>query len=121
MLPSQRRLFPKALRFLFALLFIGGIVVLSEAHAKPYNAGRLSCAKITGEGWYHMPIEDVTNFALANPNADKLGYGSSCHIGSLVFAQCFLEPQWSVQQAVDELINKALAGEPLPGERVCGA
>ena len=31
-------LFPRALRFLFALLFIGGIVVLSEAHAKPAPA-----------------------------------------------------------------------------------
>jgi len=28
MLPSQRRLFPKALRFPFALLFIGGIMIL---------------------------------------------------------------------------------------------
>lgn len=28
-------LFPKALRFLFAVLFIGGILALAEAHAKP--------------------------------------------------------------------------------------
>ena len=28
-------LFPKALRFLFALLFLGGIMVLGEVHAKP--------------------------------------------------------------------------------------
>jgi hypothetical protein len=28
-------LFPRSLRFLFALLFIGGIVALSEAHAYP--------------------------------------------------------------------------------------
>jgi hypothetical protein len=33
MLPSQRRLFPKALRFLFALMFIGGIMIIGEAHA----------------------------------------------------------------------------------------
>jgi hypothetical protein len=28
-------LFPKVLRFLFALLFLGGIIALSEVHAKP--------------------------------------------------------------------------------------
>jgi hypothetical protein len=28
-------LFPKALRFLFALLFIGGLVALGEVHAEP--------------------------------------------------------------------------------------
>jgi hypothetical protein len=111
-------------KYLTALFFI---MTLGAAHANeiPHTSmntiGRMSCATITGNGWDHMPIEDITIFALANPNSDKLGYGSECHISSLVFAQCFLEPRWLVKQAVDELINKALAGERLPGERVCGA
>jgi hypothetical protein len=38
-------LFPKVLRFLFALLFIGGIMVLGEAHAAtyPYCHGNRLC------------------------------------------------------------------------------
>jgi hypothetical protein len=38
-------LFPKALRFLFALLFIGGIVLLGEVHAAnyPYCHGDKTC------------------------------------------------------------------------------
>ena len=66
-------------------------------------------------------MPDVTDYVMAKPHSDKLGYGSFCHIGSLVFEQCFVEPQWSVKRAVDELITKALAGQSLPGERVCGA
>jgi hypothetical protein len=87
----------KYLTIILFALFIGGIMVLGEVHASENNPtaiiGRMSCAKITGEGWDHMPIEDITKFTLAKPNSDKLGYGSECHIASLVFAQCFLEPR----------------------------
>jgi hypothetical protein len=40
-------LFPKALRFLFALMFIGGIVILGEVHAAsyPYCRGNKLCDK----------------------------------------------------------------------------
>jgi hypothetical protein len=53
-------------------------------------------------GWAHTP--DVTDYVLAKPHSDKLGYSSPCHIESLVFAQCFLEPRWSVKEAVNALI-----------------
>jgi hypothetical protein len=63
----------------------------------------------------------ITDYVLSKPNSDKLGYGSECHIGSLVFAQCFVEPKWSVREGVDELIHKAVLGNRLPDTPVCGA
>jgi hypothetical protein len=38
-------------------------------------------------------MPDVADYILAKPGADKLGYGSECHLGSLVFSQCWLEPK----------------------------
>jgi hypothetical protein len=116
-------LFPKALKFLLLLMFIGGTMILGEVHAKPaatdHDAGILSCAAIVNNGWARMP--DVADYVLGKPNSDKLGYGSECHIGSLVFAQCFIEPKWSVREAVNALIHKAVTGKPLPNTPVCGA
>jgi hypothetical protein len=42
-------LFPKALRFLCVLLFILGIAILGEAHAKQAAVNTLSCGDIVGE------------------------------------------------------------------------
>jgi hypothetical protein len=94
-------------------------LLIGIANANERNTGSISCATIVNNGWRRMP--DIADYVREKQNSDKLGYGSECHIGSLVFAQCFIEPRWSVKQAVDELINKAIAGESLPGERVCGA
>ena len=51
----------------------------------------LSCYTIVGNGWAKMP--DVADYINAIPGSEKLGFGSECHLGSLVFAQCFLEPR----------------------------
>jgi hypothetical protein len=83
------------------------------------DVGAISCLTITDKGWSNMP--DVTDYVKARPNASILGYGSPCRIDSLVFAQCFLEPQWSVKKAVDTLFRKALTGKRLPDTPVCGA
>ncbi len=80
---------------------------------------KISCRDLIDAGWKNMP--DVANYVLAKPGADKLGYGSECHIGSLVFSQCWLEPRWSVKKAIDVLIDKAIHGKRLPDTPVCGA
>lgn len=158
-------LFPKALRLLFALLFIGGIMVLGEVHAgydchdgkhddctakwskdhaprgssgapvcqqlpcengdtpivdaPEQDIGSMSCQTIIDGGWSHMP--DATDYVMAQPHSNKLGYASACRINSLIFGQCFYEPEWSIKQAANALIKKAVAGKPLPGDRRCGA
>lgn len=106
--------------FVIALSLIAPYAYAAPAVHRHVSPGNLSCADIVDNGWSKMP-DDIADYVLAKPNSEKLGYGSFCHIGSLVFAQCFLEPRWLVRQAVDELINKASGGQPLPGERVCGA
>src|ERR1700730_12557020 len=111
-------LFPKALKFLLLLMFIGGIMILGEAHAE-VDAGTIPCTDIVNNGWSHMP--DIADYVRGKPNSDKLGFGSECHIGSLVFAQCFIEPKWSVREAVNALIHKAVTGKRLPNTPVCGA
>ena len=75
-------LFPKALRFLFALLFICGIMLLGEVHAQDVNndIGTIPCSTIIANGWARMP--DVANYVLAKKDSDKLGYGSECHLGA---------------------------------------
>jgi hypothetical protein len=78
-----------------------------------------SCDEMVGNGWYKMP--DIAEYILAKPGSDKLGFGSECHLGSLVFAQCFLEPRWSVDKAIDVLIRKAVTGKALPKTPMCGA
>ena len=80
---------------------------------------KLSCRDLIDAGWKNMP--DVADYVLAKPGANKLGYGSECHIGSLVFSQCWLEPRWSVKKAIDVLIDKAIHGKRLPDTPVCGA
>jgi hypothetical protein len=82
-------------------------------------AKKLSCRDLIDAGWKNMP--DVVDYVLAKPGANKLGYGSECHIGSLVFSQCWLEPRWSVKKAVDELVYKAVHNKRLPETPVCGA
>jgi len=97
--------------------------VLGAANNTPSSTGadigKLSCGDITGEGWNHMP--DVTDYFLAQPGADKLGYGSPCAINSLVFSQCWLEPRWSVAKAINILLHKAATGKKLPDIPMCGA
>jgi hypothetical protein len=83
------------------------------------DAEKLSCDTIIRDGWNKMP--DVADYILAKPGSDKLGFGSECHLGSLVFAQCFVEPRWSVKKAIDVLIQKAATGKKLPDTPVCGA
>ena len=73
------------------------------------------CGDLVGRGWAHMP--DVADYVLSKPGADKLGYGSECDIGSLVFSQCWLEPRLTVKQAID--LAKARAGKKLPDTPVC--
>jgi hypothetical protein len=82
-------------------------------------AKTLSCRDLIDAGWKNMP--DVADYVLARPGADKLGYGSECHIGSLVFSQCWLEPRWSVKTAIDGLIYKAVHNKRLPDAPACGA
>jgi hypothetical protein len=94
----------------------------AEAHEGIANGEifeKLSCRDLIDGGWKNMP--DVAEYVLAKPGSDKLGYGSECHIGSLVFAQCFLEPRWSVKKAIEVLIRKAVTGKRLPETPVCGA
>jgi hypothetical protein len=112
-------LFPKALKFLLALMFIGGIVAIGEVHAKPATLNTLLCSDIVGNGWNHMP--DVADYIKTQPGSDKLGYGSECNLGSLVFSQCWLEPHWSVTKAINTLLRKAANGEKLPDVPACGA
>jgi hypothetical protein len=80
--------------------------------------GKLSCRNIVGKGWDNMP--SMSDYVLAQPGADKLK-GSGCNIDSLVFAQCFLEPKWSVAKAVSTLLRKAATGKKLPDIPICGA
>ena len=112
-------LFPGTLRFMFVLVLLGAIMVLGGAHAQSVNVETMSCSSIIDNGWSSMP--DVTDYVKAKPNSNILGYGSPCRIDSLVFAQCFLEPRWSVKMAVDALFHKALTGKRLPDIPVCGA
>jgi hypothetical protein len=80
---------------------------------------KLSCNDVTRKGWDNMP--DVTDYVEAQPGADKLGFGSPCHIDSLVFSQCWLEPKWSVLKAINALLRKAATGKKLPDVPICGA
>lgn len=95
------------------------LALIGQPAAAEQDVGALSCLDIVDGGWSHMP--DVTDYVLARPLSDKLGYGSPCHIDSLVFAQCFVEPRWSVREAVNALIRKAAVGKKLPDVPVCGA
>jgi hypothetical protein len=46
-------LFPKALRFLFALLFLGGIMVLGEVHANDKTCEKAAAFQVAGEPGIH--------------------------------------------------------------------
>ena len=93
----------------------------ADSIAPPVNLklAKLSCSAVVGEGWNHMP--DVTDYVEAQPGADKLGFASPCHIESLVFSQCWLEPRWSVAAAINALLRKAATGKELPDVPACGA
>jgi hypothetical protein len=80
---------------------------------------KLSCDTIIREGWAKMP--DVAKYIGEIRGSEKLGYASECHLGGLVFAQCFVEPRLSVKKAVEVLIHKAITGTRLPDTPVCGA
>jgi len=91
-----------------------GIMLAARAYLE-----NLSCRDIAGAGWDHMP--SMSDYVKTQPGAGKLGYESPCHIDSLVFAQCWLEPRWSVLKAVDALLRKAANGKKLPDIPACGA
>ena len=57
---------------------------IKEAGDTADNLEKLSCSDVIGEGWNHMP--DVTDYVEVQPGADKLGFGSPCHIEK----SCFL-------------------------------
>ena len=78
---------------------------------------KLSCRDLIDAGFKNMP--DVADYVLAKPGSDKLGYGSECHIGSLVFSAS-AGPRWSVKKAIDVLLHKAATGKRLPETPVCG-
>ncbi|MGA2638666.1 hypothetical protein [Methylocella sp.] len=88
------------------------------AHAET-DFKTLSCGSIVGNGWDKMP--DVVDYILSQKNGDKLGFASECHLGALVFSQCWLEPKITVGQAIELLINKATSHRKLPDTPVCGA
>jgi len=77
------------------------------------------CTDIVRAGWDDMP--DTRDYVLSKPNADKLGFPSSCHLDSLVFSQCWLEPKITIGAAIDMLLKKASKGQKLPDVPACGA
>lgn len=100
-------------------IFLAGALALTSATTSAVTPAELSCDTIVRKGWDKMP--DVADYIRTIPGSEKLGFGSECHLGSLVFAQCFVEPRWTVGKAVDELIRKARAGQRLPDTPACGA
>ena len=53
-------------------------------------------------------MPDVAEYVQTFPDWEKIStYPSECVMGSVVFGQCFVEPKWTVRQAVIELIRKA--------------
>jgi hypothetical protein len=94
-------------------------VVGVGAEADEVSVEELSCRAIVDAGWKNMP--DVAGYVFGKPGSENLGYGSECHLGGLVFAQCWLEPRWTVKGAVKVLIQKAAHKEQLPKTPVCGA
>jgi hypothetical protein len=100
-------------------IFLAGVLALMPAAARAVVPAELSCDTIVRNGWDKMP--DVADYIKTIPGSEKLGFGSECHLGSLVFAQCFVEPRWTVGKAVHELIRKARTGQRLPDTPACGA
>jgi hypothetical protein len=104
-----------------AAVFIVCVGLLTSVGAQAFAGSfeNMSCDTIIRQGWDKMP--DVADYIRELPGSKKLGFGSECHLGSLVFAQCFLKPKWSVKKAIDALIHKAATGERLPETPACGA
>ena len=100
------------------LFAAAAILIASPAMASPI-APEEPCSELVGAGWGRMP--DIADYIKAQRGADKLGYGSECHLGGLVFSQCWLEPRISVKHAIDLLITKARSGKKLPDTPACGA
>jgi hypothetical protein len=67
-------LFPKALRFMFALLFIGGIMVLGEVHADDKTCERAAAYQVSGEPGVHECLshriisDDCANVIISSMN-----------------------------------------------------
>lgn len=81
----------------------------------------LSCREWTAEtGSYSTAAGVFVDYISSLPNADKLGFGSPCHLGNLVDAECKLHPTVSVLDAINELMVKAQTGN-LPHTPRCGA
>jgi hypothetical protein len=88
--------------------------------SKPVTLDRsMLCSEIIDNGWYDMP--DTYDYILSKPHADKLGYLSSCHLDTLVFSQCWLEPKITIGAAIDMLLKKGSRGQKLPDVPACGA
>ena len=101
-----------------ALALILGAPRLANAQSDDAFLDR-PCRDLIDAGWSKMP--DVASYVMAKPGASRLGYGSECHIGGLVFAQCWLEPRWPVRKAIDALVSRATHGKRLPDTPACGA
>ena len=109
----------KALIFAAIFTLAGSDAQAGESVVNDDFFEKLSCRDLIDAGWKNMP--DVVDYVLSKPGSDKLGYGSECHIGGLIFSQCWLEPRWSVKHAIDVLIYKAVHGKRLPDTPACGA
>jgi len=109
-------LFPRALKFLFALMFIGGIVVLSEPHAKPAPADFP-----VKEGADGFPAQDVETVCRQTLSYNYLGNGRySGEASQPMINDCidFVQPyydsakqSWNVASSTDreECLTKANA------------
>jgi len=75
------------------------------------RAARLSSSK-----WLMDAVDHLRN----SSDVDRLGYGSDCHLGSLIEAQCKIQPDMVLFQAADALLYKARIGRPLPDTPACG-
>jgi hypothetical protein len=88
----------------------------------PATAGTLSinCGDLTTRyvGTPQMP--NLWPYFPRHPPG-PLAYASGANLNDYVFAQCFLEPHWTVGQAIDALVWKAAHGQRLPDIPVGGA
>jgi hypothetical protein len=103
---------------LIAVVLAGAMI--GPALAVTAGPPKLSCDELIRNGWDRMP--DVADYIHTLRGSDRLGFGSECHLGSLVFAQCFAESRrQTVREAIAALIWKATHGKRLPDTPACGA
>jgi len=103
------------------------IVAALFATAAPAMANKFDgapdymCHTVIANGWPSDRTPEVQDYIQAMPGAETLGFGSECHLSALVFAECFLQPNLSMKQAIDSLVWKATHGKRLLDTQVCGA